>query len=170
MGVHHVEVALVDGDVDRFAHGAAGVVQPRRGVRELDEVLEVDERSVPSTAGEVAHERRAVRRREHDVVAADLDRPIRVAGVLRERARRGRAQRTHMSRVEAHSIAVDRRAGLAEEPDGDVVVDVHPDLGQDLVGLLLDQRQPFLAEQLVVRDLAADERRRVIGCASVSGT
>ena len=160
MGVHHVEVALVDRDVDRFADGAAGVVQPRRGVRQLDEVLEVDERSVPSTAGEVAHERRAVGRREHDVVAADLDRPIRVAGVLRERARRGRAQRTHMSRVEAHSITVDRRAGVAEQPDGDVVVDVHPDLGQDLVSLLLDQRQPFLAEQLVVRDLATDERRR----------
>ncbi len=47
-----------------------------------------------------------------------------------------------------------------EEPDGDVVVDVHPDLGQDLVTLLLDQRQSFLAEQLVVRDLATDERRR----------
>ena len=74
--------------------------------------------------------------------------------------RRGRAQRTHMSRVEAHSITVDRRAGLAEQPDGDVVVDVHADLGQDLVTLLLDQRQSFLAEQLVVRDLATDERWR----------
>ena len=65
-----------------------------------------------------------------------------------------------VSRIEAHAITVDRRTRVAEEPDGDVVVDVHPDLGQDLVTLLLDQRQSLLAEQLVVRDLATDERGR----------
>jgi hypothetical protein len=167
VGVHHVEVTLVDGNVDRLAHGAAGVVQPRRGVRQLDEVLEIVERSVPSTAREVAHERRAVRRREHDVVAADLDRPIGVASVLRERRGGGGAQRAHVSRIEAHSITIDRRAGLPEQPHGHIVVDVHADLSQDLVALLLDQRQAFLAEQLVVRDLATDERRRGRVCVGV---
>ena len=65
-----------------------------------------------------------------------------------------------MPGIEAHPIAVDRRARLAEQPYGDVVMYVHADLGQQLIGLVLDQRQPFLTEQLVVRDLAADERGR----------
>ena len=38
--VHHVEVALADRHVDRFAHGAARVVQVRGQVGELHEVLE----------------------------------------------------------------------------------------------------------------------------------
>ena len=90
VGVHHVEVALVDGHVDRLADRAARVVQPRRRVGELDEVLEVGERGVPASAGEVAHERRAVGGREHDVVAADHDRLVGVASVLGELAWRGR--------------------------------------------------------------------------------
>ena len=43
MGVDHVEMPLVDRDVDRFADGASAVVQPWRVVGELDEVLEVDQ-------------------------------------------------------------------------------------------------------------------------------
>ena len=42
-----------------------------------------------------------------------------------------------------------------------VVADLDPDVGQDSVGVLLDQRKALFAEQLVRRDLAADERRRV---------
>src|SRR5690606_14538763 len=41
VGIDHVQVALVHRDVGRFAHRAAGVVQPGRGLRQLDEVAEV---------------------------------------------------------------------------------------------------------------------------------
>ena len=149
VGVHHVEVALVDRHVDRLAHRAARVVQPRHRPGQLDEVLEVGERAVAAPAGEVAHERRAVGRGEHDGVAADLDRVRRVAGDLGERRRRGRAQRPHVPGVEAHPLPVDGRAGVGEQPQGDVVVDLDADLGEQLVGLGLDQGQPLLADQLV---------------------
>src|SRR5258705_171098 len=55
--VHHVEVALVDGNVDRLAHRATGVVQVGREVRQLDEVLEVGQRRVTATRVEIMDER-----------------------------------------------------------------------------------------------------------------
>ncbi len=120
------------------------------------------ERGVASTAGEVADERRAVRRREHDVVAADLDRLRRVAGQLRELARRGGAQRLDVAGIEVDGDAVDGGAGILEQLQRlGVVADLDADLGQQPIGLRLDQRQAFLAQQLVRWDLATDERRRV---------
>ncbi len=38
-----------------------------------------------------------------------------------------------------------------------VVAELDADLFEDQVGVRLDQRQPFLVEHLVVRELAADE-------------
>jgi hypothetical protein len=57
VGVHHVEVALVDGHVDRLAHGPAGVVEVGRGVGELHDVLEVGQCGVAPTTVEVVDER-----------------------------------------------------------------------------------------------------------------
>ena len=142
------------------------VVQPRRVVRQLDEVLEVGERAVAAPTGQIADERRAVRRRQHHVVAADLHRLRRVARQLGELARRGRAQRPHVTGVEVNGDAVDRGAGVAEQLQRlGVVADLDAHLGEHPVGLGLDQRQALLAEQLVRRDLAADERWRVRACA-----
>ena len=64
-----------------------------------------------------------------------------------------------MSGIEAHPLAVDGGPGIGEHPQGDVVVDLDADLGEQLVGLGLDQGEPFLADELVGRDLPADERR-----------
>jgi hypothetical protein len=44
-------------DVDRLAHGPAAVVEVRREVRQLHQVLEVLDRAVSAAAIEVAHER-----------------------------------------------------------------------------------------------------------------
>jgi len=90
--VHHVEVALVDRHVDRLAHRAARVVQPGRGIGELDEVAEVLERAVAAPAVEVRHERRAVSGGKHRVACADLDAPRGIARVLGEFARCRSAQ------------------------------------------------------------------------------
>ena len=84
----HVEMALVDRNVDRLADRAARMVQPRDRVGELHEILEIGERPVAPAALEVAHERRAIGGREHDVIAADLERALGIARVLDEGARR----------------------------------------------------------------------------------
>ena len=57
VGVDHVEVALGDRDIHRFAHGAPRVVQIGRHVGEPDEVLEVSQGGVPAARVEVVDER-----------------------------------------------------------------------------------------------------------------
>jgi hypothetical protein len=89
--VHHVQVALVDRQVDRFAHRAAGMMQPRRQIAELDEIAEVLVRAVAAPALQIHHERRSVGGREHRMTAADLNAARGVACVLGELPRRAAA-------------------------------------------------------------------------------
>ena len=164
MGVHHVEVALVHRHVDGFAHGAAAVVQVRGGVGQFHEVLEVGDGAVAAALLEVVHERRAVGGGEHDVVAADLHRPIRVAGQLGELAWRRGAQSPHHARLEADGDAVDLGAGGLEQGQRLVVApDLDAHLGEDAVGVCLDHVEAVGRQQLVGRDVAGDERRPVGG-------
>ena len=114
--VDHVEVPLVDRHVDRLADRAAGVVQPRRRVRELHEVAEVLDRPVPAAAVEVADERRAVGRREDRPVPAEDDVVRAVPGDLGELRRRRRLdERAAQAAREPHPLAVDGRACVREE-------------------------------------------------------
>ena len=46
VGVYHIEMALVDRDVDRLADGAALVLQPGGHVGQLDKVLEIPDGAV----------------------------------------------------------------------------------------------------------------------------
>ena len=138
-------------------------------VGQLHEGLEVLQRGVAAAVGQVAHEGGAVGGGEDDGVAADLDRAGRVAGQLRELARRGGAQRPHVAGIEADPGAVDGGPGVAEQTERDLVAaDLDADVGQDPVGVRLDERQALLAEQLVDGDLAPEEGRRV-GVARVLG-
>ena len=84
MGVDHVEMPLVDRQVDRLAEGPAAVMQSRAHVGQLGEVPEVLDRRVAATRVGIPDEGRAVRGSEHRVGIADGDRMGRVAGVLDE--------------------------------------------------------------------------------------
>ena len=55
--IHHVEMALVHGDVDGLAHRATRVMDVGRRVRQFYEVLEVGERGVPAAIVEIANKR-----------------------------------------------------------------------------------------------------------------
>src|SRR5208283_388621 len=90
----HVEVALVDGNVDRLANRAAGMVQPWDRIGELHKILEIAQRSVSAPAFEITHERRAVGGSEDHAPVANLERAFRIAGVLDEGRRRGFEERT----------------------------------------------------------------------------
>ena len=136
--VHHVEVALVDRHVDRLAHRAARVVQPGRGIGELDEVAEVLERAVAAPAVEVRHERRAVSGGKQRVACADLDAPRGIARVLGEFAR-CRSAHDFARQTPRHvhpPLAADARAGCAPQADGlEVAADLEADLIQQLIGV-----------------------------------
>ena len=156
----HVVVALVDGQVDRLADRPARVVEPRRDVRELHEVAEVLDRPVAATAVEVANERRSVCRSEDRVRAAEHDAALRVPGELGELARRGRLHElsAHPAR-EADALAVDVRPGVAEEHERiGCVAEIDAHLREDRVGVLLEDREALLAENLERGERAREER------------
>ena len=71
-------------------------------------------------------------------------------------ARRGGAQRPHVARIEADPLAVDRGPGVAEQRQRHLVAaDLDADVGQDPVGVRLDERQALLPQQLVARGSGA---------------
>ena len=154
----HVEVALVDGHVGGFADDEAGVVGVLEGLVDLHQAFEVGHRAVAPAVVEVADEGHAVARGEHGVVPADGDRAFRVAGVLDELPWCAAGDDVlDEPRVEAHPLAVDVGAGLPEQVEGGVIApDFDADLGEDPVGVLLDEVEAALCEQVVVGDLALE--------------
>src|SRR5205823_2909433 len=59
----------------------------------------------------------------------------------------------------AHALALDVRARIAEQPEGiRVAPELEPDLLEDRVGVLLDQRQTFVVEDLERSEGACQER------------
>ena len=51
MRQHHVQVTLIYGNIRRLTHGATRVVQVRRQVRQLHDVLEVGEGGIQLLVG-----------------------------------------------------------------------------------------------------------------------
>ena len=145
--IDHVEVPLVDGHVDRFAHCAPGVVQPGREVSELDEVVEVRKGPVPSPMIEIGDKGRTVGRREHGVVAADLHAARGIARVLREFARR-RAAYELPRKAGRHMdppVPSDLRTRPAPQRDRlGVAANLKADLLEQDIGVTLDGLEPHL--------------------------
>ena len=153
---------LVDRDVGRLADRAARVVHPLRRIGELHEVAEVLDRRIAPPVLHVPHERRPVDRRQHETLAADRHVALGVARVLHVLPRRGGAEPPRQPLRQMHPVAAHvgarvlpqlQRLGVVGEP--------HPDLLEHRLGVRLDQREPLLVEDLVVRDPPPDERRRL---------
>jgi len=140
---------LVDRHVDRLAHRAARVVQPGRGIGELDEVAEVLERAVAAPAVELRHERRAVSGANTVWLA-----PIwtLLAGLRACWVNSRGADRRTISRARPRGTctrhsplmrAPAARAGCAPQADGlEVAADLEADLIQQLIGVALDRNEP----------------------------
>ena len=157
MGVDHVEVAFVDDHIDGLAHRPAGMMDGRRKVGELHEVLEVGERAITSAAGAVIDEGRSVSRCEDDVIAADLDGAGRVTGMLGEPLRCGAAKRCDQPRVEANALAVNFGAGLTKQCQCvGIATNIHADFRQNAVGGLFDPNELRLVEEGVDWNLSGE--------------
>ncbi len=158
--IDHVQVTLVHRQVHRLAHRAARMVDRGRHVGELHEVAEILDGRVAAAVIEIAHEGRAIDRREHRVVAADGDVALRVARILHIFARRRFLDDgTRQPAWEADAGALHVGARLAPQLDRfRLVAELDAHFLQDGVGIVLDDLQPLLAQHLVDRDLAGDER------------
>ena len=157
MGIDHLEMPLVDRQVDRLAERSAGMVDVGAEIGEPDEVLEVLERSVAAAPVEIVDEGRAVVRREHHRVAADDDVALRIARVLHVARGRGGAELSREAARKAHPLALDVAARAAKEVErARKVAELDADLLEQRVGVALDDFEPFLAENLGQRNVARD--------------
>ena len=165
MAVDHLEMALVDRQVDRLAQRPAAVVERPTRVGQLHEVAEVLDRGVAPALVEVVDERRAVGRHEDHVRVADLHAPGGVARQLREQARRRRLdQRAAHAAREADPRAIHVGAGTTEDPDRiREVDDLDPDLLEERVGVRLDLLEAAGRHDLDRRQPAREVRQRVHG-------
>ncbi len=156
-GVLDVEVALVRRDLHRLAHAAAGEVDRRRHVGELDEVVQVLERAVAPAALEVGHERRAAHRGEDGCIAAEAHVARGVAGEELELLGRGREQPPRHAARDVDALAGHVRPGLFPQAQRlRVAPELDPHLLEDGLGIGLDDLDRFRAQQLHRFELAAD--------------
>ena len=111
-------------------------------------MLEVRERSVAAFVAE-SDERRALRRAEDHVVAADDEVARRVARAERELRGRERRLRPQEARVEAdHAVVRNRLAGLAEGLECGGMVELDADLGGEALGTRLDRGESVRRKRL----------------------
>ncbi len=150
VGVHHVEVSLVDRDVDRLAHRAPRHVHVWTLVRQLHEVPEVVDRAVAAALVDVVDEGRAVGGHEHGGVATDLHAVFRIASVVCvDGGSVGCDDLPAHAPGEPHPLAVHLGTRRPQEFEGArVVPEVDAEFLEDRVGVLLDQGQAVLGHDL----------------------
>ena len=160
MRQQHVEVTLVHRHIGRLTDRAARMVQPFGHIAQLHEIAEIlDGRITAATFG-IAHEGRAVDRRQHQIATADLDIALGVAGVLGERPRRGLGQLARQPTGNMHPLAPHIGAcGFPQLQRGRVLDEIDADFFQHRLGVVLDDLKRFFVQNLEIRDVALDEPR-----------
>ena len=156
--IHHVEVALVHRQIDRFANRAARVVQGIGGVGQFHEVLEVFNGGVAPALVDVTHKGRAIGGCKYGVFAANDHVVGGVAGVLGKFTRgAGLHQGAAHATRHAHAFALDVGTGLAPDVQRlGVVTEINAYFFQNGVGVVFDDGQAFFVQHFVVRHLAGD--------------
>ncbi len=132
------------------------MMQPFRHVPELHEFPEILERGIAPFVP-FADEGRAIDRRKNEVAAAYDDRFLGIACMLRELRRGGFDELAGQPARDTHAFAPYIRPGLAPPVErGRILDEVHPDLFQHRFGVVLDDLQGLVAQQVEVGDVALD--------------
>jgi hypothetical protein len=141
MGIDHVQMALVDRQVDGLADRAAGMVQPGRGIGEFHEIAEILDRGIAPPALQVGDEGRTVRGQQNNMIAPQHDRRGRVTTFHAEALGRRRAQRPGQTGIEAHPRARDRGPNILEKPQRLLIAaELDADFPQNPLGMGLQTR------------------------------
>ncbi len=147
MGVEHIEMALVGGQVDRLTHHAPGMMQPWQSVVEFDEGLEVFVTRITSPPILIMDKGRPPRGAEDRRIAAKLHIIPWIAGVLGKLARgSGLNGLTAETGGEADAGFVYVAARISEDlKNFGIALKLHSRLSQDRLSVGLDQRQTLIS-------------------------
>ena len=156
MGIDHVEVTLVHRHVDRLADGAPGMVDRRRHIGELHEILEIPKRCIAALAVEIAHEGRAVDRGKDHRLAADLNRSFRIARVLGIDRWRGLQKRPAKPLGEMDMLATHFGTGLFPHGQRLRIAEDDADLLENGIGIAFDDRERLFVQHLERGEPAVD--------------
>ena len=158
MQIQHVQMALGYRHVTGFTDHQPRVMYGGQTAGDLDQVLQILQRSVTPAALEIPDERRAVYACEDLIVTADLDAFLRVARDLRELRRNGSAQLPCHTPLEPDTGSLHVGAGRLPYPQGfRVSPELDPDLLHQPVRLVFQYNQPLLMQKFVVGNPAPDE-------------
>ncbi len=138
------------------------MVQRVRHVGELDEIAKVFDGGVAPPFVQIAHEGRAVGRREHGALAADVNAARRIPRVLHKFARRVVLHDlARQAAREMDALAFHIAASLAKQIQRlGVVAKVDAHLFKNRVAVALDQRQALFAQHFINGNLARDVGHR----------
>ena len=163
--VGHVQVTVGHRHVHRLHDGAAGDMHRLAHVVQLLQVVQVLQGGVTPLQVQVAYEGGPIGRREDHVLAADLHRAFRVAGMLGVGLGCLVDQLHQEVAADADPLALHIGAGLAPDIQGLFVAELDPYLLGDAHGHQVDQLDPFIVHHFVGRDVAQQgrlvEHRRV---------
>ena len=161
MAVDHIEMALVDRQIHRFANGAAGMVQAGTHISQFDKITEVLNGGVAPALVEVVDKRRTVSRGQHGAPAANDHVALRVAGILGEFSRRRCLDyRPAHAFGETHPLTLYVRACVTQQPQRlRVITEVDADLFENQVGICFDQGKTCFIQEFVIWDPALDKGR-----------
>ena len=170
MGIEHIQMPLVGGQVDRFTDHAAGMVQPGNGLVQLHQPYKILVRGVTAHLVQILHKGRPPGRAEDRGRAAHPNRVGRVAGVLRELRRCGRSDGlAAKTGLKTDPFVLHVAACLAEYLQNfGVVAELHPGVAQDRIGILFDQAQTFLAQDVEGAQFAINKGRARQGLTGTS--
>ena len=156
MGIDDIEMAPGHRHVHRFADDPPGVVQDRRHVGELDEVLQVLESRVAPLVGKITHEGRAEGGSKHRVVAAHHHVALGVARHLDIAFRHLGQEVLDQGPRNPYPLTCHVGTRLGPLAAGVIVAEIDAGFLEDLHGGVVKQVDSRLVEELVDRYLARD--------------
>jgi len=157
VGVLNVEVPLARRNVHRLAGTAAHEMNGWRGVGELDEIGQIFEGGIASTAIEIGDEGWSADRREHRGVAAHLHRLGGVAGMHLKNLWGAFEQFAAEAAGQAHELAPHIGARFAPELQGRrITTELDADFLQDRLGVVLDDLDGLGVQQIDHRNFPLD--------------
>ena len=138
-------------------------MQPFGLVPELHKVLEILKGRVSTPAFDIPHKGRAVYRRHHQLIAANLNAARRITCVLRERRRGGRTELACKAFRDPHALTLNVCACVSPAFQRLWVVhEGHTDLLQHAIGVRFNNFESFVVQDLQIRDPTFDDRRHII--------